>query len=118
MLLEDASVLQDVDAITELFESDAVLVIRGEHRGKDAILSFAAVPHYVAEPEQVVTTGDTALIIGRNATSVAHRSADRTWRYAICVMVGQDRWFDRCPEWPTRESLLEPVDQAGQSELA
>ncbi|HVD56990.1 MAG TPA: hypothetical protein VNC17_09100 [Thermoleophilaceae bacterium] len=93
-LLEDAFVLQDRDALVELFDEGAVLVAesdRSEARGAEAIARSAdalwgAERIYVAEPGRVLQARDTALVFGGRGVSVLRRGHDGAWRYAISVL--------------------------------
>jgi hypothetical protein len=88
-MLEDACLLSDPSLLRSLFDDDAVLLIRGVGpvRGcsaiADVILDYLR--HggsYVAMPEVVVQSGQLALIISGEATSVANRGPDG-WHYVI-----------------------------------
>jgi hypothetical protein len=93
-LFEDAFVVRDGAAVAALFEDGAVLVAGaapGEARGSAAIARIAielwsADVTYVAEPQRVLQTRDTALVVGPCGVSVVRRGADATWRYAIALL--------------------------------
>ncbi len=97
-LFEDAFILHDQAALSEVFEPGAVLVAgreRHEARGRDEIVGLAremwALQRiHVAEPRRVLQVGDTALILAVRAASVARRSDDGVWRYAISVVDTQE----------------------------
>lgn len=95
-LLEDAFVMHDRTALAELFRKRAVLsggtiapacgrleIVRAA----EAI--WAREQLYLAAPLRVLQTRDTALIAGPSATSVARRSSDGAWRYAIALLHAQ-----------------------------
>jgi hypothetical protein len=93
MLLEDAFVTRDREALTELFEDGAVLAAddvreaRGE--GELARTATALWDHdrtYVADPRKVLQARDTALVVADRGISVARRGSDGAWRYAIAVL--------------------------------
>ena len=92
-LLEDAFVLRDRDALTELFDDAAVLAVgtgRREARGGAAIRRLAnelclGSRTYVAQPRRVVQARDTALVVAERAISVARRGGDG-WRYTISLL--------------------------------
>jgi hypothetical protein len=94
LLLEDAFVVRDGAALADLFEPRAVLLVTGEPRevrGRAAIARAAASGWardrtYVAEPQRVVQTGDTALVLASRGLSVVHRGPDGAWRYAIALL--------------------------------
>ena len=79
MLLEDAFVLRDSDAVRALFEDDAV--IEGDLWGGGRT--------YVADPRRVLQSRDTALVVSHGHTSVARRGSDGAWRYAISVLTNE-----------------------------
>jgi hypothetical protein len=92
VLLEDAFVTRDRDALVELFEDGAVLgAAPGEARGGAQIGRLAAAMlerdySYVAEPERVVQARDTALVVARHGISVVRRRSDGRWLYAISLL--------------------------------
>lgn len=92
-LLEDAFVMHDRAALSQLFEHQAVLsggeppVARGRVEIVQAAETmWAREQLYLAAPLRVLQNRGTALIAGRCATSVAHRSKDGAWRYAIALL--------------------------------
>jgi|FLYL01.1.fsa_nt_gi ketosteroid isomerase-like protein len=91
MLLEDASVVRDTDALGRLFVEGALLV-RGDSaaRGLDAVVrlipsTWEAGHTHLAGEGQVLQAGDLALAVGRDRISVMRRGQDRRWRYAIVL---------------------------------
>lgn len=97
MLFEDAFVVRDRAAVTELFEDGAVLVVHGaagQARGCDEIARVALAlweedVTYVADPARVLQARGTALVITRRGVNVARRAGDGTWRYAIALLALQ-----------------------------
>jgi hypothetical protein len=97
LLLEDAFVMRDRDAIGRLFESGAVLSGASGcslARGRGSIVHATAAMWardevYLATPARVLQAGATALIAGERATSVARRSNEGAWRYAIALLRAQ-----------------------------
>lgn len=93
-MLEDAFVTHDREALTELFEEQAVLVPgagRQQARGSEEIARLAeAMWHadrtYVAEPRRVLQARDTALVVSEGSVNVVHRGSDGAWRYAISLL--------------------------------
>jgi Domain of unknown function (DUF4440) len=93
-LLEDAFVMHDRSALVSLFETDAVLAsgdrapaARGRlHIVEAAAQMWAREEQYLAHPLRVLQARRTALIAGRHATTVARRSSDGSWRYAIALL--------------------------------
>jgi hypothetical protein len=91
LLLEDAFVLHDHEALAQLFEPEALLHPagwRGPAHGREQIgrLMLDLWDHqliYVAEPRTVLQLRGTALIISDQAVNVLRRGPDGTWRYAI-----------------------------------
>ena len=88
-LLEDACLLGDASFVANLFDVDAILLIRGtsEVRGRCAIAKVFIDEllnggSYVGAPQLVLQSGQLALIISDVATSVARRSPDG-WHYVI-----------------------------------
>lgn len=97
-LLEDAFVLRDAEALVQLFEARALLVVAGdlqEARGHQEIGGVAArmweLGHvYVADPRRVLQVGDTALVVAAGAVNVVRRGDEGTWRYAIAFLETQE----------------------------
>ena len=95
-LLEDAFVIRDGEAVTELFGDGAVLGDgRREARGGKAIARLASDMWqsdrtYLAEPRRVVQARDTALIVAERGINVVRRGSDGGWRYAIALLSGDD----------------------------
>jgi hypothetical protein len=100
MLLEDAFILCDPQALAQLFEPDAMLVVRGglpEARGHRQIARVAAQLWdserlYPADPRRVLQVRDTALVLAGHATNVVRRT-NGSWRYAISLLD-----LDRAPK--------------------
>jgi len=97
MLLEDAFVIRDREALIELFENGAVLVTgdRQEARGEEKIARFAealwdSAHNYVADPRRVLQARDTALVVADRGINVARRGSDGAWRYAIALLSFDD----------------------------
>jgi hypothetical protein len=93
MLLEDAFVIRDREALTQLFESGGVLVTSDveEARGEQEIGRFATAlwngdRTYVADPRRVLQARDTALVVADGGINVARRARDGAWRYAIALL--------------------------------
>ena len=96
-LLEDAFVIRDRDALTELFENGAVLGAGDlrEARGEEEIARFATAlwDHertYVAAPRRVLQARDTALVVSEQGINVVRRGRDGEWRYAIALLSFDD----------------------------
>jgi ketosteroid isomerase-like protein len=93
-LLEDAFVLHDPQALAQLFQPGAMLVVGGglpEARGRRQIARVAAQLWdaerlYLADPQQVLQVGDTALVLAGRAINVVRRRDDGSWRYAISFL--------------------------------
>jgi hypothetical protein len=93
-LLEDAFVLHDHHALTQLFDPGAVLVAGGglpEARGHRQIAQVATQlwdsdRRYLADPRRVLQVRDTALVLAGRATNVVRRADDGSWRYAISLL--------------------------------
>ena len=93
-LFEDAFLLRDDQALAELFEAGAVLVIDGgtqEARGGVEIARLAAEMWrrdrmYLADPGRVLQVHDTALVLARGGINVVRRGEDGAWRYAISLL--------------------------------
>ncbi|CAN5650479.1 hypothetical protein BH24ACT24_BH24ACT24_04450 [soil metagenome] len=94
-LFEDAFVVRDRRALSDLFEDGAVLVARDgdrEARGDEEIARFASAMWerdrtYVAVPQRVLQARDTALVVAAWGTNVVRRGSDGSWRYAISLLV-------------------------------
>ena len=93
-LLEDAFLVRDGDAVTDLFEDGAVLAAGAaalEARGGEAIARlvtalWARECTYVAAPHRVLQARDTTLVVADGAVNVVRRGSDGRWRYAIAVL--------------------------------
>jgi len=92
-LLEDAFVLQDPQALAQLFQPSATLVGGGlpEARGHQQIARVAAQLWdaerlYLADPRRILQVGDTALVVAGHAINMARRTDDGSWRYAISLL--------------------------------
>ena len=93
-LLEDAFVLHDPQALAQLFQPGAMLVVSGgqpEARGRRQIARVAAQlwdsqQLYLADPRQVLQVRDTALVLAGHAINVVLRRDDGSWRYAISLL--------------------------------
>jgi hypothetical protein len=93
-LLEDAFVLRDPQALAQLFEPCATLVVGGglpEARGRRQIARVAAQlcdaeRSYLADPRRILQVGDTALVVAGRATNVVCRGTDGCWRYVISLL--------------------------------
>ena len=96
-LLEDAFLMHDRKALSALFEKKAVLsggdgspIARGRVEiDQTAAVMWRRAELYLATPLRVLQTRDTALIAGACATSVARRSREGAWRYAIALLHAQ-----------------------------
>jgi ketosteroid isomerase-like protein len=94
VLLEDAFVLHDHEALGQLFEPDAVMHRpgrRGQAHGREQIACLVADlwdhhGRYVADPRTVLQLRGTALIISEPAINVVRRTPDGSWRYAIVCL--------------------------------
>lgn len=89
MLLEDAQLIHDHDAVAALFEPGAIVVVGEEPpvRGGDCVRLAMTLggrsDSYLAEPRTVVVTRDLGLIVTRRGANVVRRDAIGAWRYAI-----------------------------------
>lgn len=93
VLLEDAFVTRDREALAGLFEEEAVLDTGGRRQargGKEiervAEAMWRADRSYLAEPQRIVQARDTALVVAIRSISVVRRGGDGAWRYAISRM--------------------------------
>ena len=92
-LLEDAFVLHDRQALAQLFQPGAMLVVGGlpEARGRRQITGIATQlwaldRSYLADPQRVLQARDTSLVVAGHAINVARRGDDGSWRYAISLL--------------------------------
>jgi hypothetical protein len=92
-LLEDAFVLHDEEALPQLFQPGAMLVVGGlpKAHGRRQIARVAAqlwdLDHsYLADPRRILQVDDTALVVAGHAINVVHRGKDGFWRYAISLL--------------------------------
>lgn len=97
MLLEDALVLHDGEALATLFEESAVLVADKEQtaHGGEAIARLvlatgAGGRAYVADPRRVLQARDLALIVAAGGINVARRDRGGAWRYGIVLLAADD----------------------------
>jgi len=91
-LLEDAFVLRDQEALTQLLEPGAVLHGPGslQARGREQVIgalmeTWNQQRTYVADPRSVFQARDTALILSGRAINVVRRN-HASWRYAILLL--------------------------------
>lgn len=89
MLLEDASILHDTEALARLF-ADGALVVQGDRsaRGREEVTrlvasTWAAGRSHVAGEGRILQARDLALVVRADGISVLRRGADGSWRYAI-----------------------------------
>jgi hypothetical protein len=92
LLLEDAFVTRDREALAGLFEEGAILDAGGTQQarggqeiGRVAEAMWHADRCYLAEPQRVLQARDTALVIAERSINVVRRN-DGTWRYAISLL--------------------------------
>jgi hypothetical protein len=93
-LLEDAFVLHDSQALAQLFQPGATLVMSGglpEARGHRQITQLAAQLWdserlYFADHRRVLQARNTALVVAGRAINVARRTDNGSWRYAISLL--------------------------------
>lgn len=98
-LFEDAFVIQDREALAQLFEAGAVLVAadgQREARGGEEIARCARAMWdgdrtYVADPHRILQVRDTALVVAEQSINVVRRGRDGTWRYAIALLSFHDQ---------------------------
>ena len=94
ILLEDAFVLHDHQALAQLFDPGAMLVAGGglaEARGRRQVARVAAQLWdsqrlYLADPRRVLQVRDTALVLAGCAINVVRRTDDGSWRYVISLL--------------------------------
>jgi hypothetical protein len=93
-LMEDAFLTGDHGDLAGLFVEGAVLLAEddaAEARGGAQIAHRTASLcecgyRYVADPQRVLRSRDTTLVVARRAVNVMHRGGDRRWRYAISLL--------------------------------
>lgn len=94
ILLEDAFLNRDPEAVCNLFEQGGVLIAgkpAREARGSEGIgrLAGAIVASnlsYIADPQRVVQARDTAVVLANGGINVVRRGTDGEWRYAIALL--------------------------------
>lgn len=91
VLLEDAFLVRDGEAIGALFEPAAVVAHRGRSaRGADVAPFIAGLWRsgvaYTAEPPVVLQSRETALVVAERAISVVRRDGAAGWRYTITAI--------------------------------
>ena len=106
MLLEDSLLLQDGQAVGQLFELGAVLSTAFGAPSVHGRAEIARAAHhlwsngrtYVADARHVLQARDTALVLGKQATSVVRRDEAGTWHFAICSLredMSRPKWRAR-----------------------
>lgn len=93
-MLEDAFVLHDLQALAQLFQPGAMLMVGSglpEARGPQQITRVATRlwdlgRSYLADPRRILQVHDTALVLASHAINVVHRGEDGFWRYAISLL--------------------------------
>ena len=94
VLLEDAFVTRDAEALSGMFAEGAVVSMfeglftaRGtEEIGRLATALWESDRTYVADPHRVVQARDTALVLADGAINLARRENDGAWRYSIALL--------------------------------
>jgi len=96
-LFEDAFVIRDREALAQLFEKGAVLVVGDgpQARGGEEIARFATAMWerdrtYLADPRRVLQARNTALVVAERSINVVRRGRDGAWRYAISLLALDD----------------------------
>lgn len=96
-LFEDALIVGEHEALTELFGEGAVLVTGSERlvNGPAEIARLALETWrddhpYVADPQRVIQARDIALIVTEVGINVMRRNRDGAWRYAIVFQSASD----------------------------
>lgn len=93
-LFEDAFVMRDAQALSEMFTEGAVLAVgegpdvawRAEEIQRHATAVWEGDQTYVAGPRRVVQARDIALVLADGAINVVRRGSDGAWRYAIALL--------------------------------
>jgi hypothetical protein len=92
-LFEDAFVTRDRDALPLLFDRGAVLAgfepmeARGAREiGRRTAAMCDRGYTYIADPQRVLQSRDTTLVIAERAVNVMRRGRDSRWRYAISLL--------------------------------
>lgn len=92
MLLEDAFVMRDPQAVMRLVTHGTVLAVGhpevcgAEHIARTAEALWQHNLTYVAEPQRVLETRTTALVVAEQGINVARRQTDGCWRYEILLL--------------------------------
>lgn len=116
LLLEDALLMGDADALSALFEEGAVLLV-GTHppvRGGAAIGRMALALRegdsiYVADPYAVIQANDVALSTTRQGINVMRRGSDGAWRYAISLNTRNPNPFQGVVKMQNLSQTLQPM---------
>jgi hypothetical protein len=93
-LLEDTLVLENREALTQLFEEGALMAVGTGHReirGAQEISRFAGgiwtqENTYLADLGRIMQARDLALVVTSRGVNVARRGTDGSWRYVILVV--------------------------------
>ena len=96
-LFEDALVIRDRAALTELFEAGAVLVAGdsplargGEEIARLVMALWDGDRTYVADPQRVLQARDIALVAAERGVNVMRRGSDGAWQYVIVLLAVVD----------------------------
>jgi hypothetical protein len=97
MLLEDALLLRDGEALAALFDEGAVLATGdGRPAHGNAAIARAALAAwdgkrvYLADPRRITQARDIALIVAEASINIARRDRNGAWRYAIVLVAIAD----------------------------
>jgi hypothetical protein len=86
-LLEDAVLLGDGAAVTDLFESAGVLVVgHGPAVDRRLALDVLRRQSFVASVRSVTVVRDVAVVVGDRTVTVSCRSRDHGWRLLAMVV--------------------------------
>lgn len=92
-MFEDALLIGDEEALAELFDHEATLVIDGERQARHgeeivrlALMTWQGNHMYIAGSGYVAQVGDIALILVEGGINVARRGREGVWRYAIVLV--------------------------------
>ena len=101
LLLEDALLLGDTQAVDGLFTRGGTLAIKGSSpvgRGPEMFLMLSSwnegVPGNIGGSTCILQARRTALVIGPGSIRVARRTRRGAWRFAICSLSDSGRSGD------------------------
>lgn len=86
LLLEDALILQDDAAITDLYDERGVVICGSGCVQRHDALRLLSQLRFLASPRSVTVVRDVAVVVGDHTVNVSCRGADGGWRYVFTLV--------------------------------